>query len=98
MEMTPMIGSAGDSTQAAEDVTQGYMNVGKGPTLQLRLPQGKRRDAPPPLLPPSGGSLGDARASDDVSEICATPPPAYNLVVSVDGSGGHRGVSDTEIA
>lgn len=88
MEMTPMIGSAEDVDASARGVAQGYMNVGKGPTLQLRLPQGKRRDAPPPLLPPSGGSLGDARASDDVSEICATPPPAYNLVVSVDGSGG----------
>ncbi|XP_075733895.1 vascular endothelial growth factor receptor 1 isoform X2 [Rhipicephalus microplus] len=88
MEMTPMIGSAKDVDTSARGVAQGYMNVGKGPTLQLRLPQGKRRDVPPPLLPPSGGSLGDARASDDVSEICATPPPAYNLVVSVDGSGG----------
>ncbi|KAL1438151.1 hypothetical protein MTO96_048242 [Rhipicephalus appendiculatus] len=87
MEMAPMIGSAGDRSQVAEEVTQGYMNIGKGPTLQLRLPQGKRRYAPPPLLPPSGGSSGDARASDDVSESCATPPPAYNLVMSVVGSG-----------
>ncbi|KAH6936568.1 hypothetical protein HPB50_019178 [Hyalomma asiaticum] len=88
MEMAPMIDRSGDAPPAAHDVTPGYMNVGNGPVLQLRLPQGKRRDAPPPLLPPSGNTLGDARASDDVSEICATPPPAYNLVVSVDGSGG----------
>lgn len=88
MEMTPMIGRDGDAMQAARDTTPGYMNIGNGTALQLRLPQGKRRDAPPPLLPPSGGALGDARSSDDVSEICATPPPAYNLVVSIDGSGG----------
>ncbi|KAH8024764.1 hypothetical protein HPB51_001178 [Rhipicephalus microplus] len=85
MKMIPRRGSASDAS--AQDDNQRYMNIGKGPMLQLRLPQGKRRDAPSPLLPPTGGALGDARASDDVSEICVTPPPAYNMVMSYIGSG-----------
>lgn len=88
IEMMPVLGHGG-GTQEDGDLatTPSYMNV-NGPTLQLRLPAGKRRDAPPLLLPQPGGATGDARASDDMSEVCATPPPAYNLVVSVDGSGG----------
>ncbi|KAL3210539.1 hypothetical protein MRX96_037015 [Rhipicephalus microplus] len=85
MKIIPRRGSAGDAS--AEDINQRYMNIGKGPMLQLRLPQGKRRDAPSPLLPPTGGALGDVRVSDDVSEICITPPPAYNMVMSFIGSG-----------
>lgn len=87
MEMAPMMRCGSDVQETAPNSATSYVNVG-GPTLQLRLPPGKRRDAPAPLLPPPGNPTGDARASDDVSEVCATPPPAYNLVVSVDGSGG----------
>lgn len=48
-----------------------YINVdGK---LQLRLP-GARRDTPSPS------------STDDISDVCATPPPSYNLVVSIEGS------------
>ncbi|XP_077559464.1 vascular endothelial growth factor receptor 1-like [Haemaphysalis longicornis] len=85
-EMVHMMKCGNDVQATAPNSATSYVNVG-GPTLQLRHPPGKRRDVPAPLLPPLGNPSGDARASDDVSDVCVTPPPAYNLVVSVDGGG-----------
>ncbi|KAK8763362.1 hypothetical protein V5799_034024 [Amblyomma americanum] len=63
IELMPILAHGGSTHEDDKATAPTYMNV-NGPTLQLRLPAGKRRDAPPLLLPEQGGAIGDARASD----------------------------------
>ncbi|KAK8785509.1 hypothetical protein V5799_008126 [Amblyomma americanum] len=85
IEMVPILGHGGDTHE--DDTAPSNMNV-NGPTLQMCLPAGKRRGPPPRLLPQPGGATGDARASDDLNEVCAMPSLVPDLSVIVDGSGG----------
>ncbi|KAK8759241.1 hypothetical protein V5799_003127 [Amblyomma americanum] len=85
IEMVPILGHGGDTHE--DDTAPSNMNV-NGPTLQMCLPADKRRGPPPRLLPQPGGATGDARASDDLNEVCAMPSLVPDLSVIVDGSGG----------
>ncbi|KAK8780670.1 hypothetical protein V5799_017989 [Amblyomma americanum] len=85
--MMPILGHGGDTHEDDMTTEPSNMNV-NGPTLKMCLPAGKRRCPPPRLLPQPGGATGDARASDDLSEMCAMPSLVPDLSVIVDGSGG----------
>lgn len=75
IELAPMIRRE-KNLNSEEDAT-GYSNLqGK---LRLQIPERSREPSPPR----SPG--GDSR-SDDIADISATPPPAYSLVVSVEGA------------
>lgn len=75
IELAPMIRR--DKNLSPEEDATGYSNVqGK---LKLQIPERSREPSPP-------RSPGFDSRSDDIADISATPPPAYSLVVSVDGA------------
>ncbi|XP_064481699.1 vascular endothelial growth factor receptor 1-like isoform X2 [Ornithodoros turicata] len=71
---------AGEGTDRNDQVR--YMNIDGISTLCLPGGLGE------PASPPSPGHDTRSTRSDDPSELCATPPPAYNLVVNVDVNSG----------